>query len=217
LNSIKRNRNEDNNDNLLDSEVLEVDEEWAESDVKKAADRSSAEVYEEASGEIEELENQKSTDKKGLRNVTTGDKVQSMREWTDIPDNVDIALRDEGADEWRGGRVRPTILHLGPTWETVESVASRAVSKDRDRCGESRQTLGRKEQECLRQQSYDILDALTRSGEMVVFDSELHLIHVTAHCLEDSVIESVLCRNVDPAETSLKCIRGIAKGIGFQN
>ena len=55
-------------------------------------------------------------------------------------------------------------------------------------------------QEKRKNAAFDLLDALTKSGVLSVDDAALHVVVMATHCFKDSLIDTVLRRNVNPIE-----------------
>ena len=86
---------------------------------------------------------------------------------------------------WRHRKARPLAqrshtgngLEVGPE-ETVDGAA----------------------QTTLRQTAFDLLEALTRSGGLPCEDAELHVVVAATHVFDESVLETVVRRDMNPIE-----------------
>ncbi|CAE7853126.1 unnamed protein product [Symbiodinium microadriaticum] len=90
------------------------------------------------------------------------------------------------------GSVRPTIIRPGPLWTKKSLPALLARPEIAE--------LGADEQSVARKQAYDLLDALTKSGAVPVSCASLHVVVATTHCFDSSVLDTVICQNINPIE-----------------
>merc|ERR1712127_296343 len=51
-----------------------------------------------------------------------------------------------------------------------------------------------------RNRTFDLLDALSRSGSLALQDAELHVIIASSHCFEKSVVDTVVTDSINPIE-----------------
>ena len=88
--------------------------------------------------------------------------------------------------------LRPTIINPGSTWtkRAQASLLSTPVAS----------TLGADEQAREKSAAFDLLDALTRSGALSVEHASLHVVIAATHCFDDSLMDTVVQRNVNPIE-----------------
>jgi hypothetical protein len=102
--------------------------------------------------------------------------------------------------------VRPAILNLGEVWRHRKarplSQRSAGQSSSLTTCpaaGEE-EAVNSVSQAAMRQQAFDLLDALTRSGGLACEDAALHIVVAATHTFDESVLETVVRRNMNPIE-----------------
>ena len=61
-------------------------------------------------------------------------------------------------------------------------------------------TLHPTDQEREKNQAFDLLDSLTKSGVLTIDYVSLHVIITATHCFDKSVMETVIKNNVNPIE-----------------
>ena len=52
--------------------------------------------------------------------------------------------------------------------------------------------MNTQEQEKERNQAFDLLDALTRSGALSVDEASLHVVIATTHCFDNSIMDTII-------------------------
>jgi len=109
-------------------------------------------------------------------------------DFTQLPVALDaklLALDPEQA-------LRPTVITAGSSWSKRfhKSLLSEATTS----------ALSMPEQERARKEAFDLLDALSRSGSLSVDCCELHVVIATTHHFTQSLIDTVVCGNVNPIE-----------------
>ncbi|MBK6533801.1 MAG: hypothetical protein IPF99_30715 [Deltaproteobacteria bacterium] len=110
------------------------------------------------------------------------------QDYTRIPAALDRkfeALDDDGA-------LRPTILGVGEVWSRSAQkslLAERALTD-----------LGPDDQKVERARAFDLIDALTKSGAMPLEHASLHVVIAATHCFDDTLLNTVIQRNVNPIE-----------------
>jgi hypothetical protein len=109
------------------------------------------------------------------------------REITQIP-----AYLDEALGNLDDTSVRPTIISVGPTWtrKYQKSLLSASAIEE----------LSSDEQEIERDKAFDLLDALTRSGSLSFECAELHVIIGLTHCFDQSLMDTLVQKNINPIE-----------------
>ena len=106
---------------------------------------------------------------------------------TALPGAVDKAY------EAHAPGVRPTILTPGEAWTKRAWGALLARSA-------TTSTLGRPEQKEAKAEAFDLLDALSRSGALPLSHAQLHVVVCATQSFEDSVVDTVVQRNVNPIQ-----------------
>ena len=61
-------------------------------------------------------------------------------------------------------------------------------------------SLGADQQAAEKSAAFDLLDALTRSGALAIEHASLHVIIAATHCFDQSLLDTVVKRNVNPIE-----------------
>jgi len=88
--------------------------------------------------------------------------------------------------------LRPSIVKPGKVWERRRRAGL---------LGEEKTVMLKKgELEADRKVAYDLLDALTKSGELEVDHTELHVVVMATHCFDRTLLDTVVQRNVNPIE-----------------
>jgi hypothetical protein len=120
----------------------------------------------------------------------------TKQELLPVEDEVDLSsipnVLDAKLGNIPGDSIRPTIIKSGSPWtfKSQPALLSPAQTK----------TLGAPDQEKERNRAYDLLDALSRSGSLPFDDASLHVVVGLTHCFEDSVLDTLIKRNVNPIE-----------------
>jgi hypothetical protein len=109
-------------------------------------------------------------------------------DFTQVPVRLDARL--EQFDE--EGALRPTLIKCGPQW-TKKSQANLLSSPVTS-------SLNKDSQRTAKNDAFDLLDALSRSGVLSVECAELHVVVAATHCFDLSLIETVVQQNVNPIE-----------------
>ena len=90
------------------------------------------------------------------------------------------------------GKLRPTKIKAGAEWS--KRFRRGLLSKPETA------RLGSAEQDAEKAAAFDLLDALTCSGALPVHCAELHVVLAATHCFDDTLVETVVRRNVNPIE-----------------
>src|SRR6185312_8416603 len=90
------------------------------------------------------------------------------------------------------GALRSTTITTGGTWNKKSQTSLLSSPM--------RTTLGVDEQTNARNEAYDLLDALTKSGALSLDHVSLHIVLATTHCFDQSLIDTVVIKNVNPIE-----------------
>eukprot|EP01065_Artemidia_motanka_P051880 TRINITY_DN921_c0_g1_i2.p1 TRINITY_DN921_c0_g1~~TRINITY_DN921_c0_g1_i2.p1 ORF type:complete len:882 (+),score=165.88 TRINITY_DN921_c0_g1_i2:64-2709(+) len=127
---------------------------------------------------------------------THDDVAPCALDYTSLPRSLDstfLALDEDAA-------VRPTIIKPVEGMWTKKSQAgllSDAVSN----------SLYEAEQRTEKDRAFDLLDALSRSGSLPVEDASLHVVLAATHCFEETLMNTVVRRNLNPIEkTERSCL-----------
>lgn len=109
-------------------------------------------------------------------------------DYTAIPAELD--KRYEALDE--DSALRPTTITTGPRWELSSQAG--LLSKPKTT------SLHKKEQADSKAEAFDLLDALSRSGELEIEHASLHVVIAATHCFDQSLVDTVVQGNVNPIE-----------------
>lgn len=122
----------------------------------------------------------------GSREPATGG--DDPMDYTRIPAALDRSF--EALDE--DGALRPTILAVGEVWSRRSQKSLLAEP--------ARKSLLADEQKDERRRAFDLIDALTKSGAMPLEHASLHVVIAATHCFDDTLVDTVIQRNVNPVE-----------------
>ena len=90
--------------------------------------------------------------------------------------------------------MRPTTIKVGNQW-ILTSQRSLIQKKQK-----TTSPLQKSERKSAKDQAFDLLDALSRSGVLRIDCAELHVIVAATHCFTKNVIDTVIQGNVNPIE-----------------
>lgn len=109
-------------------------------------------------------------------------------DYTRIP--VELDQKFEAIDE--DGALRPTIINPGDVWSKTSQKGLLS--------GSTEATLTDDDQRDERDKAFDLLDALSRSGALTVEEASLHVVIAATHCFDRTLVDTVICDNVNPIE-----------------
>jgi hypothetical protein len=128
-------------------------------------------------------------DKSGVTTVVVPDViVGQMMDYTKYP-----ALLDKRYEELDSDSVlRPTIINPGSVWskKSFKSLMSEAETK----------SLHIDDQVLEKNAAFDLLDALSKSGALVMHSASLHVVIAATHCFDKTLMDTVVQGNVNPIE-----------------
>jgi hypothetical protein len=109
-------------------------------------------------------------------------------DYTSYPSLLDRRYEELDPDS----ALRPTIISPGDRWtkKSFKSLMAAGESKD----------LHADDQNAEKLAAFDLLDALTRSGALVMEDASLHVVIAATHCFDKSLMDTVVQGNVNPIE-----------------
>lgn len=111
---------------------------------------------------------------------------------TDLPRELDRAYENSK----NSGSVRPVIITPSDVWTKKAQKALLGTPDTFD--------LGPGEQKCEKTSAFDLLDALSRAGGMVLENCNLHVLIAASHCFENTVMDTLVKDNVNPIEKVVK-------------
>lgn len=102
--------------------------------------------------------------------------------------------------------IRPTKIKTLPCWkfssyDRLKKSANTKVITSSDEMSKSKQVV------------MDLLDALTRSGEIAVDDCSVHVVYASTHCFDKTVFDTIVCDNINPVERIERSVLVMAKTI----
>jgi hypothetical protein len=117
-----------------------------------------------------------------------GKAATGSMDFTEIPKLLDEQF--EAFDE--DSALRPTRIRTGEVW--TRKTQKRLLSKL------TMSLMPPDEQRSAKNQAFDLLDALSRSGALPITSAELHVMVAATHCFDKSLLETVIQDNVNPIE-----------------
>jgi hypothetical protein len=114
--------------------------------------------------------------------------TEEIEDYTKLPSTLDKRFELLDIDS----ALRPTIIKLDKFWtkKYQKSLVGSPVEE----------TLDEKKQTDEKNQAFDLLDALSRSGALPIDDACLHIVVAAAHCFDKSLMDTLLKDNVNPIE-----------------
>jgi len=88
--------------------------------------------------------------------------------------------------------LKPTILNVGETWRLKHFKSLRSKVQER--------FLDKEEQKDEKTKCFDLLDAMSCSGSLPVDCATLHVIVAATHCFDETIINTIIQKNVNPIE-----------------
>ena len=109
-------------------------------------------------------------------------------DYTRLPALLDAKLLALDTDS----AVRSTRIDVGEVWtrRAQRALLAKPTSS----------TMGTDEQKQEKEKAFDLLDALSRSGDMPFDCAALHVILAVTHCFDASLMDTVVVKNVNPIE-----------------
>jgi ribosome maturation protein Sdo1 len=114
--------------------------------------------------------------------------VASSVDYTKIP--AEMEKKFEELDE--DSALHATIINPGNTWTKKFNKSLLSAQETT--------TVSTDVQERERNQAFDLLDALTKSGALSIDQASLHVVIAATHCFEKSLMQTVVQDNVNPIE-----------------
>ncbi|KAI8908096.1 hypothetical protein DFJ77DRAFT_473676 [Powellomyces hirtus] len=109
-------------------------------------------------------------------------------DFTKFPIKLDENLRKLDT----ANALRPTVIKLGETWTRTRSQSILAAP--------TTNSLSAADKTIERNQAFDLLDALSRSGSMAIEHAVLHVVLAVTHCFDETLVDTVVRQNIDPLE-----------------
>jgi len=115
----------------------------------------------------------------------------SEPDYAAIPNELDSRFNITANDE-DFGALRPTIIKAGDYWSKKQHKGLLSPPQT--------VSQGASEQKTEKNRAFDLLDALTRSGELPVKYASVHVVIASTHCFDSTLIDTVIQGNVNPIE-----------------
>ena len=119
-----------------------------------------------------------------------GSSTNRAADWTNIPKRMDESFEKLDTDS----SLRPTIVKVEKNWDrtTQKGLLSKPIRT---------RNFGVQAQKTERTKTFDLLDALTRSGVMAVeTGASLHVVLCATHCFDKTLMNSIVQDNINPIE-----------------
>jgi len=125
-------------------------------------------------------------------------------DYTRVPLELDAKLEALDVD----GAVRPTRIDVGKAWSKRAQPA--LLGKP------TTSTLLADEQAKEKQKAFDLLDAISRSGALPLECCALHVVIAATHCFDQSLVDTIIEKNVNPIEKLEKTLLLVSECIQAQ-
>ena len=114
--------------------------------------------------------------------------IKAKDDYTQIPKALDRRFEELN----KVGSVRPTIINPGQVWlkQAQKALLAAPVSMSIDVSGQKSE----------KDQTFDLLDALSRSGGLTVDHASLHVVLMATHCFDEAIMDTVIKSNINPIE-----------------
>eukprot|EP01063_Lacrimia_lanifica_P013502 TRINITY_DN20147_c0_g1_i1.p1 TRINITY_DN20147_c0_g1~~TRINITY_DN20147_c0_g1_i1.p1 ORF type:complete len:891 (+),score=297.58 TRINITY_DN20147_c0_g1_i1:57-2675(+) len=103
------------------------------------------------------------------------------------------------------GCLRPTTIETGTTWTKK---FRRTLVTNHESI-----TLQATRQQVVRDEAFDLLDALTRSGLLPLSGVDLHVVVTATHCFDKTLVDTVIQNNVNPVEKVERSVLVVASAV----
>jgi hypothetical protein len=113
---------------------------------------------------------------------------QELVDYTKYPNRLEEMCAKYDPDSC----LRPTIINPGSSW--TKNAQAGLLGKP------TSSTLLSEEQNKEKEAAFDLLDALTRSGALPIEHASLHVVIAATHCFDQSVMDTLVQKNVNPIE-----------------
>lgn len=110
------------------------------------------------------------------------------RDYTKVPGELDRRFEELDDD----AALHATLIHPGDTWTRSTRKGLLSDPEDAD--------VHADEQETEKHKTFDLLDALTKSGALAIEDASLHVVIAATHRFDKTLVDTVIQDNVNPIE-----------------
>ena len=117
---------------------------------------------------------------------------------TTLPSRLDAAC---AGGEANSGALRATIIKPADVWSKASQPKLLGAKST------SALAKGSEEEKAARAEAFGLLDALSQSGELEVSEAELHVVLAATHCFDDTLMDTLVKKNVNPiAKVERSCV-----------
>lgn len=109
-------------------------------------------------------------------------------DYTQIPVALDRKFEQLDLDS----ALRPTIINPGAPWERTFKKSLLADAADEVLDEDARRTE--------KDKAFDLIDALSKSGDLAFEEASLHVVIAATHCFDQTLLDTVIQGNVNPVE-----------------
>ncbi|CAM9214091.1 unnamed protein product [Chrysoparadoxa australica] len=124
----------------------------------------------------------------GLFGAEADASAVAQLDYTRVPRQLDSAFEALDADS----SLRPTTITVSKAW-------TRSSAKGLLRTAAKKQ-LTAEEQTTEKSSAMDLVDALSRSGDLPLNTTQLHIVLAATHCFDTTVMDTLVTKNVNPIE-----------------
>jgi hypothetical protein len=110
------------------------------------------------------------------------------RDYTKVPGELDRRFEELDDD----AALHATLIHAGDTWARSSRKGLLSDPEEAE--------LEADEQETEKHKTFDLLDALTKSGALAIDDASLHVVIAATHRFDKTLVDTVIQDNVNPIE-----------------
>eukprot|EP00811_Abedinium_folium_P014237 NODE_23252_length_674_cov_4.266910.p1 GENE.NODE_23252_length_674_cov_4.266910~~NODE_23252_length_674_cov_4.266910.p1 ORF type:complete len:222 (+),score=86.15 NODE_23252_length_674_cov_4.266910:2-667(+) len=148
--------------------------------------QAQAEAQAEAQAQPQQQQQQQQ-DEAGCSGAAAGG-ASGTRDYTQVPKELDRRFLELDTDN----ALRPTIIKPSNRWMLRAQKALLGQPTE--------EYLGVDAQRRRRNEAFDLLDAVTRSGALPIDNASLHVVVAATHCFEKAIMETVLEDNINPID-----------------
>ena len=154
-------------------------------EVKEAAPKSKSEQASSPPTKTDSIQGQK--DDKEPVHIDKSSETSTV-DFTKVPSTLDRRFEKLDTDN----ALRPTIINVGQRWEkrSLKSMRGKPTHK----------FLHPNDQDDEKAKCFDLLDALSCSGTLDIDCASLHVVVAATHCFDESIVNTVVQKNINPIE-----------------
>ena len=181
----------DKRDEVVDvdgDEVVDGDGEGGEGE----GDGEGGEV--EGEGEGEQKEGQKEEDQVQEEQQEEQQQEEEQEDFTLLPKVLDKMYETHDKE----GAVRAITIKIGETWTHTSSPSLLSSP--------TKKSLSQEDQKKEKNQAFDLLDVLSRSGELPLSHTSFHVLLASSHSLPQTLEQTLLKKNINPIDRVEKAV-----------